>query len=218
MFIGHYAPALIAAAHPKAPRLGLLFIAAQLVDIAFFAFVIFGAENMRITPGITAMNAMDLYHMPYTHSLGGGLIFAAALAWAIYYFSRSAAAALIAAGVALSHWFADLLVHAPDLTLLGSPPKLGLGLWNYPLIEMPLELGITGAAFGYYLTRTKAKKGAPSEPVYTLIGVMLALQLYNWLAPQPEKFDLSLPLLALTAFAIFAWLAYRLDRTRSPAN
>ena len=80
MFIGHYAPALVAAAYPKAPRLGTLFVAAQLVDLAFFAFVIVGVENMRITPGITAMNAMDLYDMPYTHSLAGSFVFAAALA------------------------------------------------------------------------------------------------------------------------------------------
>ena len=45
----------------------------------------------------------------------------------------------------------DLLVHRPDLTLAGDPPKLGLGLWNIPLLEMPLEialtLGATVAAF-----------------------------------------------------------------------
>lgn len=214
MFIGHFAPAFIAAAHPKAPRLGTLFIAAQLVDLAFFGFVILGIEKMRITPGITAMNPMDLYHMPYTHSLGGGIIFAAAFAWVIYYASRSAAAALIGAGVVLSHWFVDLLVHAPDLTLIGSPPKLGLGLWNHPLIEMPLELGITGAAFGFYISRTKAKDGATLRPAYWLVGVMVALQLYNWLGPEPEQFDMSLPIIALAAFGLFIWLAYRLSRTR----
>ena len=226
MFIGHYAPALVAAAYPKAPRLGTLFIAAQLADIAFFAFVLAGVEHMRITPGLTVMNAMDLYHMPYTHSLGGGIIFAAAFAWAIYYLSRRAAAALIAAAVVLSHWFVDLLVHAPDLTLLGSPPKMGLGLWNYPIAEMPLELGLTGAAFGFYIARTRTKMGegiggktrVPGRPAYWLIGALLLLQLYNWLGPQPEKFDLSLPITGLAAFAILAWLAYRLDATRSGAR
>ena len=47
MFIGHYAPAFVAASSPKAQRLGALFVAAQLVDIAFFIFVLFGAEHMR---------------------------------------------------------------------------------------------------------------------------------------------------------------------------
>ncbi|NJM51730.1 MAG: hypothetical protein HC843_13405 [Sphingomonadales bacterium] len=88
MFIGHYAPAFVAAAHPKGPSLGTTFIAAQLVDIAFFAFVLTGTEKMRITPGMTVMNPFDLFYMPYTHSLAGGIVFAALMAWGIY-FSRA---------------------------------------------------------------------------------------------------------------------------------
>ena len=113
MFVGHFAPALVAAAHPKAPRLGTLFVAAQLVDFAFFIFVILGIENMRITPGISVMNALDLYYMPYSHSIAGGIIFAAAMAWAVYIFSRNIIGALIAAVVVLSHWFC-LLYTSPS--------------------------------------------------------------------------------------------------------
>jgi hypothetical protein len=245
MFIGHYAPAFIAATLPKAPRLGTLFIAAQLVDIAFFLFVMMGVEEMRITPGMTAMNAMDLYSMPYTHSLLGSLAFGAGMAAIVWItmmtglknggakndaanaridgggtklviWPKALIAGLIAGAVVVSHWFIDLLVHAPDLTIAGSPPKLGLGLWNYPLIEMPLELGITGAALGYYLSRTKAISGADMKPVYWLSGVMLLIQMYSWLAPEPETMDMSLPVTALIAFALFIWLAYRTDRTRVP--
>jgi len=39
MFIGHFAPALIAATRPKAAGLGTLFVAAQLVDIGFAALL-----------------------------------------------------------------------------------------------------------------------------------------------------------------------------------
>ena len=56
MFIGHFAPAFVAAAiTPERPRLGLYFIAAQLVDWAFFAFVLVGVEHMRIVPGILSL-------------------------------------------------------------------------------------------------------------------------------------------------------------------
>ena len=218
MFIGHYAPALVAATLPKAPRLGTLFIAAQLVDIAFFGFVMMGVENMRITPGITAMNPMDLYDMPYTHSLAGGIVFAAIMAWALYYFTRNAMGAFIAAAIVLSHWFVDLIVHRPDLTLMGTPPKLGLGLWNYPLIEMPLELGITGAALGYYYSRMRKADGTTLKPVLWLGGVMMAVQLYDWLSPKADSFDISLPISALIAFGLFIWLAYRVDREGSDAK
>ena len=48
MFIGHFAPAFIAAAvSPRSPRLGTLFVAAQLVDIGFAALLFPGLEAMR---------------------------------------------------------------------------------------------------------------------------------------------------------------------------
>ena len=214
--------------------------AAQLVDLAFFLFVLLGVENMRITPGITAMNAMDLYSMPYTHSLLGSFAFGGIMTLVVWFASKRCSSAetpatskdgggvvivvwpkalvagLIAGAVVLSHWFLDLLVHTSDLTWAGSPPKLGLGLWNYPLIEMPLELGITGAALGFYLSRTKVITGANMNPVFWLSGVMLLLQMYSWLAPEPETMDWSFPVTALIAFVLFTWLAYRADRTRVP--
>ena len=55
MFIGHYAPAFAAATSPKSPRLGVLFVAAQLVDIAFFSFLVLGVEKMRMLPGATVI-------------------------------------------------------------------------------------------------------------------------------------------------------------------
>lgn len=215
MFIGHFAPAFVAAAMPKAPRLGLLFIAAQLVDVGFFIFVLLGVEHMRIVPGITATNPMDLYHMPFTHSLIGSAVWALAFASGIWGMTKNRTGAVIGAMVVLSHWFLDVLVHRPDMKLLGTEPKLALGLWNVPMIEMPLELGITGAALGFYLSRTRAIGRATLTPAWVLGGMLLLVQLYNWLAPPPVKFDISLPLSALLAFALFAWLAFRLDRTRT---
>ena len=51
---------------------------------------------------------------------------------------------------------------------------------------------------------------------YWLIGVMLLAQMYNWLAPEPEMMDMALPVTGLIAFALFIWLAYRVDRGRTP--
>ena len=49
MFIGHFAPAFAASAiTSEAPKLGTLFIAAQLVDWAFMAFFMIGIEQARI--------------------------------------------------------------------------------------------------------------------------------------------------------------------------
>ncbi len=114
----------------------------------------------------------------------------------------------------LSHWFLDLLVHAPDLTLAGSPPKLGFGLWNYPMIEMPLELAITFGALGFYLIRTKAISSLSRYAFGLLAVLLLAFQMINWFGPEPEAADTAMKLTGLFAFSVAALGAWWLGRTR----
>ena len=205
MFIGHFAPALVAAARPKAAGLGTLFVAAQLVDIGFAALLFPGLEAMRIVPGITAMNPMDLYHMPYTHSLLGALLWAAGFGALVGFATKRRAAAIGAALVVLSHWFVDLLVHIPDLTLYGAPPKLGLGLWDHPMIAMPLEIVFIGAALVYYAKRTSAPTG--NRRLWILAGVLALLQAVDWFGPKEPSFSFAIPATMLFAYALLAGIA-----------
>ncbi len=214
MFIGHWAPALIAAAHPKAPRLGTLFVAGQLVDFGFFGLMLIGIEKMRVDPGISVMNPMDLYHMPYTHSLLGTAIWAAAFGVLIWLATRNRTGAMIGAAVVLSHWFLDLLVHVPDLTLWGSEPKLGLGLWNYPAIEMPLELGLTFGALIFYMMRTRAVAGTARLAVGLLALLLLTVQVVNWFGPPPGDVGPEIAVTALAAFALISAVAWWVGATR----
>jgi hypothetical protein len=212
MFIGHYSAALIAATQRDAPKLGTLFLAAQIVDIGFFSFVLTGTEAMRITPSTTVMNPMDLYHMPYTHSLIGTFVWATGFALLLKLFGAKWQTTLIGGLVVLSHWFLDLIVHAPDLTLAGAPPKLGLGLWNYPLIEMPLEIGLTAGALWLYL-RANPPIGR-SFAVLALILFFASVQAFNWFSPPPIKLDPSVPISALLAYGLAALLAVWVSRGR----
>ena len=214
MFIGHFAPAMVAATHPKAPGLGTLFVAGQLLDFGFFGLALAGIENFRITPGITKMVPLDLYDMPYTHSLLGSAVWAAGFALLIWLFTRNRTGALIGAAVVLSHWFLDLLVHAPDLTLAGSPPKMGFGLWNHPLIEMPLELAITFGALAFYIVKTRALSGTSKYALGLLAVLLLVLQSVNWFGLEPEAVDAAMKWTALFAFSVAALAAWWTGRTR----
>lgn len=210
MFIGHWAPALAAAAaSPRAPRIGTLFIAAQLVDWAFFALLLAGVEQMRFSPGISVMNPMDLYHMPITHSLLGSAAFAAGFAVLLWAVSKDRTVALIGGAVVLSHWFLDLLVHVPDLTLAGSPPKLGLGLWNHPAIEMPLELAITFGALWWY-ARVRRPAGLR---LGVLAAVLLVLQVVNWFGPVEPEVTAGTSLLAFFAFGLATLAAWWMGKS-----
>ncbi|MDA0819126.1 MAG: hypothetical protein O3C52_08440 [Proteobacteria bacterium] len=204
MFIGHFAPAFAAAAvSPGAPKLGTLFIAAQLVDWVFFCFAIIGIEAMRIDPTATAMVPYDLYHMPYTHSLLGTGVWALIFGLLVFAILREAIAGILAGLVVLSHWVLDFLTHRPDLTLAGGDSLYGLGLWNLPLIAIPLELAITLGAFYWFVKRTRGPVGPP----LVLLALLLTMQAVNWFGPHPKEASLGLYIQALVAFGVLTLLA-----------
>ena len=209
MFIGHFAPGLLAATHKDSPQLRVLFIAAQLVDWAFFGFLLTGTEAMRFREGTSVLNPMDLYHMPYTHSLAGSAVWALGFGLLVWAFTKNRAGGIVAALVVLSHWFLDLLVHVPDLTLIGHPPKLGLGLWNYPMIEIPLELALIFGSLFYYARKT----GSRGAPLWTIAILFAALQLFSWFGPQEKDVTAGTSLLAFVAFGVTTLAAWWLERS-----
>jgi hypothetical protein len=82
MFVGHYGPSFAAKAAKKSIPLWVLFLAVQLLDVFWSIFVLLGIEKVRIVPGITATNPLDLYYMPYTHGLDAAVFWSVAAAFA----------------------------------------------------------------------------------------------------------------------------------------
>lgn len=221
MFIGHFSVALAAAAHPKAPRLGVLIAASQLVDVGFFTLMIAGVERMRLVPGATVMNPMDLYFMPYTHSLLGSAVWAIGFGLVVGAVMRSRVGGLIAGAVVLSHWLLDLLTHRPDLGLIGDSNKVGLGLWNHPTIAMPLELALIGLGFLLYARATRPSAPSGRWNLWVFAAVLLVMQAIDWFGPKPTQVDLSLPVMALlgygVAIAFGLWVGATRERIAAPA-
>lgn len=212
MFIGHYAPALAAATLRRAPRLGPLFVAAQLIDIAFFLFALGGVEHYAIEPFYTAMSPFYFYDTRWTHSLLGTLGWAAGFAFVVRITGGGKRTAYIGAAVVTSHWFLDLLIHAPDLTLAGEPQRFGFGLWNHPYLAMPLDLGLAFVALTFYANRTRARNWRGDAALALLAAALVAFQLADWLGAKPhEAIDPAPAATSLTALAsyvvltVFAW-------------
>ena len=213
MFIGHFSVALAAGASRKSPSLGTLFVASQLVDLGFFSLMIAGIEKMRFLPGATVMNPMDLYHMPYTHGLIGASLWALGFGAAIWLLTRRTAAAVIGAAVVFSHWLLDLLTHRPDL-VMPNGSKVGLGLWNYPMIEMPLEIGMTLTAAWLYARATEPKRSAGRWSLLWLIAILLIMQAVNWFGPVAPVAGHAVAVEALVAYAVAIGLAIWVATTR----
>src|ERR1700744_6482171 len=152
MFIGHYGPAFAAKPIAKAVPLWLLFIAVQWLDVCWSTLVLMGVEKVRIVPGFTEGSPLDLYFMPYTHGLIGALILSLVFGAIALLFVRDRRVAVLAvvAGAVFSHWLLDLVVHVPDLPLLGDSDKVGFGLAPWMWISLPLELAtMIGGAILY---------------------------------------------------------------------
>ncbi len=76
MFIGHYGVSLAAKRLDARLPLGWLFLAVQLPDILWAVLFLLGVEKARIIPAQTAVMAVDLYYIPYSHSLVASLLWA----------------------------------------------------------------------------------------------------------------------------------------------
>src|SRR5712671_4166696 len=74
MFVGHYGVSFAAKPAAGSVPLWVWFIAVQWLDVVWSILVLLGIEMLRIRPGFTEANPLDLYYMPYTHGLPGSLV------------------------------------------------------------------------------------------------------------------------------------------------
>jgi hypothetical protein len=207
MFSGHYGAGFVAKrASPSIP-LWVLFLAVQFLDLLWAPFVLMGIEKLRIVPGFTRSNALDLYYMPYTHSLVAALLWSCVGGILYQLLARpSQPRVSVVVGLAVfSHWVLDLIVHVPDLPLYDNAAKLGLGLWNAPVLSFCLEAALVLGGIGLCIRARLAGKGA------VVIGlVMLTFQAYRTFLGPPPPSDRAMAMTALTAYIVFAitiWLA-----------
>ena len=215
MFVGHYGPAFAGKAVARSVPLWTLFLAVQLVDVAWGIFIANGIENMRIVPGFTDANALDLYDMPITHSLPGVLAWsvAAGLVYAIWARREKVLGGLVVGAAVFSHWILDLLVHVPDLLLWPGGPRVGLGLWNNYPVALALEAAVLVFGFLLYMRVTEAKGLAGRIWPWIFLVLLGVAEIANHGGPLPES-PAAFGYSAAVTFLVFTGLAAVCDLTR----
>ena len=213
MFVGHYGPSFALKAMNRSIPLWVLFVAVQFVDVLWGVFVLLGVEKVRIVPGITASSPLDLYYMPYTHSLVAAALWAGAggLGYRLVRRSGRLAAAVLVGAAVFSHWILDLVVHRPDLPLYDNTAKVGFGIWNYPTPAFLLEAGLLFIGIILYL-RSAPRLGGRQYRVIVFGVITLLIQAWVFFGPPPAS-DKAIAITALLSYAGFGGVAYWFDRS-----
>ena len=218
MIMGHYGVALAAKPMQRRLPLWLLCGAVQWLDICWAVLVMLGIEKFRIVPYLTEANWLDLYFIPYTHSVVGALLLSVLLgAVSAAFYAPRLRTFLVVAACSFSHWPLDWLVHIEDLPLFGNCCKTGLGLWRHLWISFPLELiFLWGGAF-ILARRVKAATSFRAAWLWVFV-VALTLEECNvsfgWFGPFFTT-PVAIGALSLAIYLIVALLAGLVGLTRT---
>ena len=226
MFVGHYSASLVGKRFAPELPLWALLLAAQAVDVAWATFILLGVEHVRIVPGHTATNPLDLYHMPYTHSLPAALAWSLGVALVGWAWARRAApdaakrVAGVLAAVVFSHWLLDLIVHVPDLPLWDDRAKVGLGLWNHVVASTVLELALLIGAALWLRSDRRAWLASGGRTLGVFVVVLAVFHAVNLFGPPPPSV-VAVGIAGLAVYlvvgAIGAWLERRAARRKRVA-
>ncbi len=200
MFLGHIGAALGAKRIAPGTSTALLLAAPLLPDLLWPVLLLLGIERVAIDPGNTVVTPLDFQHYPVTHSLAasvGWAVLAAAVYWTI---TRRSRGATVLGALVLSHWFFDLVVHAPDLPVLPAGPFVGLGLWNSLALTLVLEFGLLAVGTILYQNASVPVAGGGRIALASLVGVLILVYLGNVFGPPPPDAT------TVAVFTLALWL------------
>ncbi|MGE5813885.1 MAG: hypothetical protein ACM36C_05310 [Acidobacteriota bacterium] len=212
MFVGHFAVGF--AAKRVAPRasLGTLLLATSFVDLVWPVLLIAGLEHVRIDPGNTPFTPLDFYDYPITHSIPGGLFWAALLGGVWYWRHRLGRSAVIIGALVMSHWVLDVISHRPDVPVLPHGPYVGLGLWNSVWATMVVEAAMFAAGVAIYVKMTRPKDRVGRWSLVSMVAFLVLMYFLNAFSPPPPS-ETALAYGALAAWLLVPW-PYWIDRHR----
>ncbi|PSL18469.1 hypothetical protein [Shimia abyssi] len=212
MFIGHYGIALGTHALIPAAPLPAVFLATQSIDIVWSSLVLAGVEKVEIRPGATATTPLNLYYMPYSHSLLGACVISLACAGLALGAGLTGAVALVIFAVALSHWFLDLIVHVHTLSILPHGRKVGFGLWQNRPASIILEFALILGGMALYWSAFAPLKGASGWLFLAVCAFALFAQAMSFFG-KPPKNKTALCLTILGVFTALTLASFWMNQT-----
>ncbi len=211
---GHIGAALALNRLEQRLNLGALILAAMLLDLLLWLFVLFGIERVRVPAHYAELHYFT-FDFPYSHGLLGSLVWSASAAGVAWFASRELGAVrpratLLIGAAVFSHWLLDALVHVPELRLAGAgSPRVGLALWNHMPLALTVEILITAAGLWLYLSAIRPSPGRRIGLIVFTAALAIATVIGMTLAPAPTDLkQLAVASLAtnVVIVAIACWL------------
>lgn len=106
-------------------------------------------------------------------------------------------------------------MHTPDLPLWSdTSPKLGFGLWNNAIVTYILEAALLLGALWLYLSATKASTMGGKYGMLVFVLILILVNIPNISGPFQGSGTTTVAVSALTAYFLFAAIAFWLDKKR----
>jgi hypothetical protein len=218
VFVGHFAAGLIARRISPATSLATTTLASLLPDVLFCVFLVTGIEHIRIQPGITVVNPLDLYDIALSHSLLLDFVWALLLAALYFWRSRNRFGASVLFVLVLSHWLLDFVSHRPDMPLApGVSLHLGLGLWNSVPATFIVEGALWLISVAVYARATTAKTRTGIFAFWIMIAVLTAIWIVSLRGTPPPDVP-AVAVVNSVLFSIVMLWALWIDRLRHSAR
>jgi hypothetical protein len=216
MLVGHIGAGLLVKRFEPRLNLGAVLLAALFADLLLWTLMIFGVESLG-TPATAGSARFFTFDFPYSHGLVASVIWSVLAAAAGWFIAARGAArrsklALALSLAVFSHFMLDLIVHVPDLPLVGQgSPKLGLGLWREMPIALAIELTLAAVALVLYLGSARPARAKALLVVGTVAvaAVLTAVGPYVPGEPPPPNVLALSSLLTLCVMVLLGFVADR---------
>ena len=214
MFIGHYGVALAAKRRASRVSLGVLIIAAQLVDLVWPVLLLLGIERVRVVPSDNAFLRLSFDSYPWTHSLVTTVLWGVLAGLAYATLRRDRDGGVIVGLLVVSHWVLDWITHVPDLPIYPGGPRVGLGLWNSVTGTVIVETLVFLAGLMVYVRGTRAADRTGMWALWAFVAFLAVVHVANAYGPPPPG-ETAVAWGSLSAWLIplFGWWV---DRHRTP--
>ena len=218
MLVGHYSASFTGAKLNSKVPLWILMAAAQFPDFLWAILVLLKVEKMSIDAALPPPH-LKLIYMPYSHSLAGAVVLTVIILllgkrqkpWRPLVGTSSLIAAVV-----FSHWLLDLVVHQPDLPLYDDTDKVGLGLWDYPVIALIVEILLLLATMAWYGRNQTQKTNVSGSRLGVLGAFFLIVQTGVVIVPLPQWVTPAIVACLLLVFYIAVTLVvFQLERSRA---